>query len=126
MSSVFPGVALVLANFLLLVSILMRLDLPTFERPMKAYSGFVSLGHIDTMGAESVNSACLISIHFLFGGQRYKEVRTIQNKNAFFCFFSNYSFMSSRFFTKSDFKICTIRGKCLPLPSNFRKTCFRP
>ena len=62
MSSVLPGVDEVLANFLLLVSMLIRLDLPTFERPIKAYSGFVSLGHIDTIGAESENSACLISI----------------------------------------------------------------
>ena len=65
MRSVLPGVADVLANFLLLVSILIRLDLPTFERPIKAYSGFVSLGHILTVGAESENSACFISI-FLF------------------------------------------------------------
>ena len=62
MSSVLPGVDDVLASFLLRESILMRLDLPTFERPMKAYSGLVSFGHIDTIGAESVNSACLISI----------------------------------------------------------------
>jgi hypothetical protein len=62
MRSVLPGVAEVFANFLLLVSILMRLDLPTFERPINAYSGFVSFGHIDTIGALSVNSAFLISI----------------------------------------------------------------
>jgi len=39
MSNVLPGVADVLASFLLLVSMLMRLDLPTFDRPMNAYSG---------------------------------------------------------------------------------------
>ena len=65
MSSVLPGVDDVLASFLLLVSMLMRLDFPTFERPMKAYSGFVSCGHIDTIGALSVNSAVLISMIFL-------------------------------------------------------------
>jgi hypothetical protein len=35
--------------------------LPTFERPIKAYSGLLSWGHIDTIGALSVNSAFLIS-----------------------------------------------------------------
>ena len=62
MSSVLPGVADVFANFLLRDNILIRLDLPTLERPMKAYSGFVSLGHIVTLGADSVNSAVFISI----------------------------------------------------------------
>ena len=52
----------VFANFLLRDNILIRLDFPTFERPMNAYSGFVSLGHMETLGAESVNSAVLISI----------------------------------------------------------------
>lgn len=66
MSNVFPGVDDVLANFLLLVNMLIRLDLPTLERPMKAYSGFVSFGHIDTIGADSENSACLISILFFY------------------------------------------------------------
>ena len=69
MRRVFPGVAEVLANFLLLVSILIKLDLPTLERPIKAYSGFVSLGHILTIGALNENSAILISIvlmRFLF------------------------------------------------------------
>ena len=75
MSNVLPGVADVLANLRLLVSMLIRLDLPTFERPMKAYSGFVSLGHIDTMGALSENSACLISIrHLRIWVQRYKKI----------------------------------------------------
>ena len=84
MSSVLPGVAEVLASFLLLVSILMRLDFPTLDRPINAYSGFVSLGHIDTIGALSVNSAFLISItnHILGAkiiifSQKYLEVREI-------------------------------------------------
>ena len=62
MSNVLPGVDDVLANRLLLVSILIRLDLPTFDRPMKAYSGLLSAGHIDTIGALRVNSAFFISI----------------------------------------------------------------
>ena len=64
MSSVLPGVADVLANFLLRDSMLIRLDFPTLERPMKAYSGFVSLGHIVTLGDDRVNSAVFISISF--------------------------------------------------------------
>ena len=65
MSSVLPGVALVLARFFLPVSIFIRLDLPTFERPIKAYSGLVSFGHIDSIGALNVNSAFLISISYI-------------------------------------------------------------
>ena len=61
-----PGVAEVFANFLLLHNILIRLDLPTFDLPMKAYSGLVSAGHIDTVGALRVNSAFFISIVFNF------------------------------------------------------------
>ena len=67
MSKVFPGVADVLANFLLFVNILIRLDFPTFDLPMKAYSGLLSLGHIDSMGALRVNSAFFISIFLYFG-----------------------------------------------------------
>ena len=62
MRSVFPGVAEVLARFFFCVSMLMRLDLPTLLRPIKAYSGFVSLGHMETMGDERVNSAVFISM----------------------------------------------------------------
>ena len=78
MSRVFPGVADVLASFLLLVSILIRLDLPTFDLPMKAYSGLLSAGHIDTMGALSVNSAFLISIFLIILGAKVR----ISEKNA--------------------------------------------
>jgi len=45
-----------------LVSILIRLDLPTLDLPMKAYSGFVSLGHMLTIGALKLNSALFISM----------------------------------------------------------------
>ena len=65
MSNVLPGVDDVFASFLLRASILIRLDLPTFERPINAYSGFVSLGHIETRGDDSVNSAVLISMGIL-------------------------------------------------------------
>ena len=73
MSNVFPGVADVLASFLLLVSILIRLDLPTFDLPMNAYSGLLSFGHIDSIGALRVNSAFLISIIHHFWVQRYEK-----------------------------------------------------
>lgn len=42
---VFPGVDDVIANLECRVSMFMRLDLPTLERPMKAYSGLPSCGH---------------------------------------------------------------------------------
>ena len=72
MSNVFPGVADVLANFLLFVSILIRLDLPTFDLPMKAYSGLLSFGHIDSIGALRVNSAFFISIFLTIWAQSYE------------------------------------------------------
>ena len=59
---VFPGVADVLANPLWRHSMFIKLDFPTFERPMKAYSGLVSLGHIFTLGAEITYSDFVISI----------------------------------------------------------------
>ena len=73
MRSVFPGVDDVFANFLLFVSMLIRLDLPTFERPINAYSGFVSFGHIDTIGALSVNSAFFISIIYQYLGAKVQK-----------------------------------------------------
>jgi hypothetical protein len=56
----------------------MRLDLPTLERPMKAYSGFVSSGHMLTIGALRVNSAVFISISFLF----FRCKGTKKNRNS--------------------------------------------
>ena len=44
------------------VSILMRLDFPTLERPMKAYSGSVPAGHFRTSVLLITNSALVISI----------------------------------------------------------------
>ena len=62
MRSVLPGVAEVLARPLWLQSMLMRLDLPTFERPMKAYSGRKSLGQLSIVGLLRVNTDVLMSI----------------------------------------------------------------
>ena len=64
-SNVFPGVAEVFASPLWLQSILIRLDFPTFERPIKAYSTLPSFGHLDTVGELMVYSDLVISI-FLF------------------------------------------------------------
>jgi hypothetical protein len=62
MSIVFPGVDEAMANPLCAVSILMRLDLPTFDRPMKAYSGNTPAGHFFTLVLLIINSALDISI----------------------------------------------------------------
>ena len=62
MSIVFPGVAEVMASPLRPVSILMRLDFPTLERPIKAYSGNIPEGHFFTSVLLMTNSALVISI----------------------------------------------------------------
>jgi hypothetical protein len=62
MACVFPGVADVLANPFLLVIMLMREDLPTFDRPMNANSGRVGFGHFDNSTEDLMNSACLTSM----------------------------------------------------------------
>ena len=69
-----PGVDEVLARFLWLQSILIRLDLPTLERPMKAYSGLVSFGHMLTVGLEMEYSEFLISILFLFFAAKVQNI----------------------------------------------------
>mmetsp|Transcript_32324 Transcript_32324/g.39133 ORF Transcript_32324/g.39133 Transcript_32324/m.39133 type:complete len:266 (+) Transcript_32324:78-875(+) len=65
MVCVFPGVLEIFANFPLLVSILIKDDLPTLERPMTANSGLVSLGHWLYFTLLVMNSACLI-FHSMF------------------------------------------------------------
>ena len=50
MSCVFPGVDEVLANAFLSQSMLIKEDLPTFDLPMKAYSGNIGSGHF--LGSE--------------------------------------------------------------------------
>ncbi len=49
-SCVLPGLEDVLASFVWLVSILISEDLPTLERPIKAYSGRVGAGQPSTLG----------------------------------------------------------------------------
>ena len=68
MSIVLPGVEEVIARDFLPVSILMRDDFPTFERPIKAYSCFSSRGHLATSELLMTNLAELISIRILFRG----------------------------------------------------------
>jgi hypothetical protein len=62
MSCVLPGVCEVLAKPFLPVSILISDDLPTFDRPIKAYSGFIGGGSLDTWLLLQINSADLITI----------------------------------------------------------------
>jgi hypothetical protein len=40
----------------------MRLDLPTFDLPIKAYSYLLSVGHLLTVGEETTNSDFFISM----------------------------------------------------------------
>lgn len=46
----------------------MRLDFPTFDLPMKAYSGLLSFGHRETVGEEMVNSDFFIIIFLQMSG----------------------------------------------------------
>lgn len=87
MSSVFPGVEEVMASLGRRVSMLMRLDLPTFDRPMKAYSGCPSWGQRAGLVLLTTNSAVRISMIFgcLFKGftlkfrlQKYKKPSEIR------------------------------------------------
>ena len=57
-----PGVLLVRASFLLLVSVLRALDFPAFERPAKETSLPVSSGHCLIEGALSKNCALVNKI----------------------------------------------------------------
>lgn len=51
-----------MARLLRPVSILMRLDFPTLERPMNAYSGNVPVGHFFTSVLLIINSALVMFI----------------------------------------------------------------
>jgi len=51
---------------------------------MNAYSGFVSFGHIDTTGADSENSACLISIILRFVCKDRKKDGLTKRQSTFF------------------------------------------
>lgn len=76
MSIVFPGVEEVIASPLRPVSILMRLDFPTLERPIKAYSGNVSVGHLVTSVLLMTNSAFVISIFIV----NFRKFLTLMEK----------------------------------------------
>ena len=55
-----PGVELVLANPLTPSRLLIKLDLPTFERPVKTISGRLSFGNDSGDRAAAINFALLI------------------------------------------------------------------
>ena len=99
MSRVLPGVAEVLASPLWLQSMLMRLDLPTFERPMKAYSALLSLGHWLMLADDMENSdffIIMILALFCFDKvlQSYEfnfEIRLLTAQLPRFCLFASVS-----------------------------------
>src|ERR1043165_3599422 len=62
MVCVLPGLELTFASFVFPVIILMSDDLPTLERPMKAYSGLSGFGQAATFTLEIRYSADRISI----------------------------------------------------------------
>ena len=57
MSCVRPGVELVLTNLFRLISVFIKEDLPTLERPAKATSGNSLAGYWDGFTALFINSA---------------------------------------------------------------------
>jgi len=73
MSCVFPGVEEVFANSFLPVSMLIKDDLPTLERPINANSGYLGGGHFLKSAALEIKIACLISmpwnIQFISGNK---------------------------------------------------------
>ena len=62
MSFVFPGVPDIFANFFFWQIELIKEDFPTFDLPIKAYSGINSLGQFLTVGLLAINSDLNISI----------------------------------------------------------------
>jgi hypothetical protein len=62
MSWVLPGRPEVFANFFWLVIILIRDDLPTLLRPIKAYSGSWFFGHLETSWLLTTNVADVMRI----------------------------------------------------------------
>lgn len=60
MSCVLPGVCEVFASPFLPVNIFINDDFPTFERPMKAYSGFRGGGNFETCVLLQIKSADLM------------------------------------------------------------------
>jgi hypothetical protein len=66
-----PGLLEVIANFLLLLSMFIREDLPTFDLPMKANSGNFCLGFSDILVLLPEKSASVIFIR----GYVFQNVR---------------------------------------------------
>ena len=75
MSWVRPGVELVFTRRLRLTRVLIRLDLPTFERPAKAISGSSAGGYWEGFVALVTNSADLI---IMFVGTGYQVMVAVQ------------------------------------------------
>src|SRR5690606_39327019 len=71
MSCVFPGFPEVLASCFLPVSMFIREDFPTLDRPIKAYSGMGSEGHLLTSELLITNSAVCICILNVSGLQPF-------------------------------------------------------
>jgi hypothetical protein len=63
---VLPGLPEVFASFLLPTIMLINEDFPTFDRPMKAYSALLSVGHLLTVSFDTTNSAVLMIIILLY------------------------------------------------------------
>jgi hypothetical protein len=86
MSKVFPGIADVIASLLWRVSIFMRLDLPTLERPIKAYSGRPSVGHfftsllLITKRADFITGLFFIVKKFYIGEDKQKTATREKSK----------------------------------------------
>ena len=99
MSSVLPGFDEVFAKPLRWVSMLMRLDLPTFERPMKAYSGNFVSGHLRQSVLLMTYSAFLMSINILlkcnFAGAKIRQIFRIPK---FFPLFLRFVWQVQKFF----------------------------
>jgi hypothetical protein len=63
-SCVFPGFDEVFANSLTPVSILIREDFPTFDLPIKAYSGIRGGGHLSSVILLITNRTDLMIIEY--------------------------------------------------------------
>ena len=60
MSCVLPGLPEVFARFLRSQMLFIKEDLPTLERPINAYSGVFSFGHLETSVLLIMNSDAVI------------------------------------------------------------------
>jgi hypothetical protein len=75
---VLPGVEDVLANFLRSTNMLIRDDLPTLERPMKANSGRLVSGHFRQSVELVTNSADdIFTVKVLIEWQNTKDVNNV-------------------------------------------------